>query len=384
MQKKLIALAVAGVMAAPMVAQAAGVEVYGQARMSVGIVGNDATGTHASGGEIEDSKISLESHASRIGFKGAEDLGGTTVVYQIESELDMDESNGLSTKLRDTIVGIATSAGTFAFGIHDTPYKDATGKVEIFGDTHADINSIMGGAEGALGTAGLGHDMRANNVLAYISPDMNGFTVFAAYVPDALDDSLVDSDTPADGIADDQTALGGGTMVDATEAFSIAAMYNAGPLYASLAIQTVSFDASNGGSTVQVEDDEATKVVVGYDLGATDLGLVYEMLDGGNNSDRDNFYFSVQHDLGNGLTLKGALGQAGENNNGQDGADFFALGVSKAMSKTVEMYALYTAVDNDTNGGFDLDYVDSASSGGNSGAAASAIAAGINIKFSSM
>ncbi len=388
MQKKLIALAVAGVMAAPMVAQAAGAEVYGQARMSVGIVSNDATGTFTSGGEREDSKISVTSHASRLGFKGSEDLGGMTAVYQIEAAVDMDNGSDLTSGLRNTFVGVATGSGTYVLGKHDTPYKAATGKVDVFSDTHADFNAVMGGSEGALSLVSADHDARADNVIAYISPDMSGFSVFAAYVPDLLNDDLTDS----------QTSASGGTMIDAAEAFSIAGMYTAGPLYAALAIQTVGADASNGGAVVQVADDEATKIVVGYKLGATDLGFVYEMLDGGTiggakQGERDNFYFSVAHDLGNGLTLKAALGQAGENdetsnvdanNNtvrGTDGADFFALGVSKAVSKTTEFYALYTTVDNDTYGDFDLDYVGAA---GPNGPSANAIAAGVNIKFSSM
>ena len=357
MQKKLIALAVAGMMAAPIAAQAASAEVYGKVRMSAGIVSNDETASHK-----EDSKLNVSSHSSRVGFKGSEDLGGLTAVYQIETQVSLDESDTFGTKMRDTYVGLATqTAGTFVLGIHDTPYKDASGKIDVFSDTHADHNAIIG----------IDHDIRADNVIAWVSPDMSGFSVFAAYVTDANGDPVLDANG-------NQIP----TQPQENDALSVAFMYNAGPLYASLAIQSITEGGVTGANGVS-EDNDATKISVAYDLGATDLGFIYEVSDrGGSNDDWDAFYFSLKQDLGNDLALKAALGQAGDYGNiANSGASFYAIGVSKKMSKSAELYALYTAIDNDDNAGYDLDYVDAAGPGG---PGASALAVGINLSFSSM
>ena len=69
MNKKLIVIGIAAVLAAPMVAQA-GTEVYGGARVSVDFNsnGDDTTGN-------EKSKMSVGSNGSYLGFRGDEDLG---------------------------------------------------------------------------------------------------------------------------------------------------------------------------------------------------------------------------------------------------------------------------------------------------------------------
>ena len=85
--KSMIALAVTGLLAAPMAAQAANAEVYGKVRVSAGIVGNDDQ-TAAN----EDSKLNVTSHDSRFGVKGSEDLdNGMKAVYQLETEVDFDD-----------------------------------------------------------------------------------------------------------------------------------------------------------------------------------------------------------------------------------------------------------------------------------------------------
>ena len=357
MQKKLIALAVAGIMAAPMAAQAASVEVYGKVRVSVASIGNDDANA-----QLESSKLSVTSHSSRIGVKGSEDLGnGLTAVYQAESSVDMD-NGGFGDFDRNTFVGLAGDFGTVVVGQHDTPYKKATGKVEIFGDTHADYNGLFDS----------GHDARADNVIAYVSPDMNGFTVFAAYVTDLVDDNLVDTTSTS------------GTVAQENSAISISGTYKSGPLYAALAVQSLGERGAANAPSAN-HDADATKLALGYNLNATDLGFVYEDADGGgSNNDQTRMYFSVKHDMGNDMSLKAAYGIADDvGNNADTGATFLALGVSKDMTKNAEFYALYTAIDNDKNATFDLDAVGSAGAAG-TGPAASAIAVGVNLKFSSM
>ncbi len=360
MQKKIIALAVAGILAAPVAAQA-GVEVYGKARLSVGVISNDDTTANR-----EDSKLSISSHASRLGFKGTEDLGnGLKALWQIERGVDFtDKSTTLS--VRNTFAGLAGDFGTVLLGSHDTPYKMATGSLDPFADTFADYNAVIDSD----------NDARSKNILVYLSPDMSGLTMAAALITDFADDNLVD------------------TTAAEQRAISLAGMYKNGPLDASLAYQQVN-------EYVGTEDLSAVKLGVGYALAAvTKLGLVYENVDMGNVvGDQSNVYFSATHGLGDGMTANFALGQKGDMGNTSDsGATFFAVGVNKALSDKTELYALYTKIDGDKNANnvYGLGVGNqSIGAAGTTGAgtigspyvgdsSASALVAGINLKFSSM
>lgn len=361
MQKKIVALAVAGILAAPMAAQA-GVEVYGKGRLSVGVISNDDSNSAR-----EDSKLNITSHASRLGFKGTEDLGsGLKAMWQIERGIDFSEKSGTATggtdfSTRNTFVGVAGGFGTVMLGTHDTPYKMATGSLDPFVDTHADYNAIIDEDQ----------DARSKNVLAYLSPDMSGFTAAVALVTDFKDDGLVDTTTTTATTARKQPAI------------SLAGMYKNGPLDASLAYQTIKEHSSMMAGS-KYDDHSAVKLGVGYTVAtATKLGLVYENVDmGGNNNDQSNLYLSAAHGLGNGLTVKAAFGQKDDvGNNDDTGATFFAVGVNKALSDKTEVYALYTKLDSDKNASYDLGYVGAA---GGAEDSASALAAGINISFSSM
>ncbi len=354
MQKKLIALAVAGIMAAPMAANA-GVEVYGKARLSVGVQGNDDTNT-----ANETSQLAVSSHGSRMGFKGSEDLGGgLSAIWQVETGLDMDDKSGTAEwGTRNTFAGLSGSFGTVLLGVHDTPYKIATGNLDPWGDSYADYNAIIGTT----------HDTRISNVVAYVSPDMNGFSFIAAISPNA-ELAATDDNLPTTKNAND-------------EATSLAAMYKNGPLFVSLAIQSVD-NIGAGGDSV-----DGTKLGVGYEFGSTKLGFVYENDDqGGSNNDQDRLYFSVNQAIGD-FAVKGGIGQADDRGNTTDsGATFFTVGGSKSLSKNVEVYALYASITNDAGattagaGDFNLDGVTAA--GGNE-AEASVLAVGLNMKFSSM
>lgn len=339
MQKKLIALAVAGIMAAPMAAQA-GVEVYGKARLSVGMVGNGA----AAGSE--DSKLSVTSHASRLGFKGSEDLGGgLTAVWQVEHQMDMDDNSNTNAfdSQRNTFVGVAGDFGTVVLGRHDTPYKMAT--KDIMGDTYGDYNAVINAT----------HDMRSDNVIAYVSPAMGAVSYAVAYVPDINSDDLPDA-----------------TLDDDNDAVSLMVKYSEGDLGLSFAHQS----ASNFSGT---DSADAMKLGLTYDLGATDLTVIFESTEVGA-SDQDNFYFGVDHALGGDSSVKLAIGQAGEVASVSDtGGTFLALAWVKKLSDNAEWYAMYSSMS-----------LDSAATGGIVGVAgtadeaATAIAAGINLKFSSM
>ncbi|HXU94359.1 MAG TPA: porin, partial [Gallionella sp.] len=257
MQKKIIALAIAAAVSAPAFADNANVTIYGIADMSYDYIntGNSAAGVAGA------SKPNVSSNVSRLGLKGAEDLGdGLAAVWQIEQQINMDGSGTSSFATRNTFAGLKSeSVGTVLLGRHDTPYKLATRKLDVFGDSIADNRSLMGGVSGSV-TAGAitsaksayaSFDGRQPDVIAYISPAMSGFTGAVAYVN-----------------------LNEGATAGATakaNALSLAGMYDAGPFFGSLGYEQHKLD------TVRVGGKEhAWKLGFGYTIDAFTLGLAYE------------------------------------------------------------------------------------------------------------
>jgi predicted porin len=310
MKKSLIALAVAGLVSAPAFAATSNVDVYGVVNVAI----QDT--------DVSNSDIQVTDNFSRIGFKGSEDLGGgLKAVWQIESGLGSG-SDGMGTGsigTRNTFVGLAGGFGTFVMGRHDTPYKIATGKYDIFGDTIADYNSARLDGVSLIDN---NHDHRSSNVIAYISPSFSGLTIAAAVVATNMGANLPTA--PANAVAQENSF----------DAISIAAMYGNGPLTVDVAYQDV--DAL---------DTTGWKVGAGYTMGDTKFGFVYEDVDyAGSAGDRDSWQLNVAHAMGP-ITLKAVYGQADVGNADQD---LWALGADYALSKRTTAYFVYGAGDNDT------------------------------------
>ena len=118
MQKKLIALAVAGLVAAPAFAQS-NVTIYGRA--DYGMVTRSGTPDGFGSADLN-GKTEFASGVqagSRLGFKGAEDLGnGLKAIFEIEYGLKMDEGTTSSTVWgnRHSYVGLTGNFGTVVGG----------------------------------------------------------------------------------------------------------------------------------------------------------------------------------------------------------------------------------------------------------------------------
>lgn len=366
MSKKLIAIGVAAVLAAPFAAQA-GVEVYGDARMSVDFSDN---GDNNPG--MEKSKASVSSNASYIGFKGDEDLGnGMSAVYQFEQGVDWDTANWMG-DTRPTYVGLGGGFGTLMAGRFDTPYMSATDRYDIFADTKADYNAIMGNANNYGGSAGSFssiYDSRVSNTLVYATPNISGFTGALAYVL--------------------SNATGGDTLTisksDAKkDGYSASGNYDNGPLSLAAAYQLLSKAGSTG------DDITGWKVGGSYTIqDATTLALIYENIDvGGNIKDRNAFYINASHKMGD-TTLKLAYANADKCGGtaaacDKTGAQQISVGVSQSLSKNTEIYALYTQVTNDNAGAYGLVYgPSSVTKVDGTMSDVSAVSFGINHMFSS-
>ncbi|HKJ76635.1 MAG TPA: porin, partial [Gammaproteobacteria bacterium] len=185
----MIAIAIAGAMAAPLAAQAGEAAIYGKMHVSVDVFDNDTVDTDAvtAGNQGEDSGTGLSSNSSRIGFKGSEDLGGgMSAVWQVENDVDLTGDAGGWAE-RNSFVGLAGGFGTVLIGNHDTPLKDI--RMDFFGDTIGDNRAITELDQKA--------DLRTGNTIAYISPKMGGLEFIGAYVTDTDKGTQDDNDDDA-------------------------------------------------------------------------------------------------------------------------------------------------------------------------------------------
>lgn len=306
MKKSLIALAVAGAFAAPAFAATGNVDVYGI--LNVALEDTDVSG----------SDLQVTDNASRIGFKGSEDLGGgLTAVWQIESGLGGGASGVGTGSLasRNTFVGLAGGFGTALIGRHDTPYKLGTGSLDIFGDTIGDYNS--GRLDGVELIANA-HDYRSPQALAYVSPTWSGFHFAVAGVASNTAANFDSGDT--------------------FDAFSATGVYTNGPLFASLSYQDVN-----------AADSNAWKLGLGYTFGDTKLGFVYEDINNGTLSplgaDRNSWLLNVVHSMGP-IALKAQYGSVNISGTSHD-PQAWALGADYALSKRTTAYFVYGNGDND-------------------------------------
>ena len=358
MKKKLLALAIAGVFAAPVaMADTANVNIYAVANVSFDITNNGTSTAGVAG--TSTNKVS--SGQSRIGFKGSEDLGGgTSAIWQVEQGINIDTCTW-GTAARNTFAGLSSASwGTVLMGRHDTPYKIATRGLDVFADTIADNRSLMGMSGGGIpvapGCLAIGavtgipncfnHDQRVDNALAYISPAMSGFTIAVGYVPGAE-------------LATNSTQVKG-------SAVSMAALYNAGPINASLSYQTVSVGSPGtgtmGGTAFAANDSaKAWKLGGGYTMDAFQVNLVYEKtnsniaLTGIDVAAQTNWYLAGKFNVSASDAVKLAYTKAGTNPQAagaaivpNSGAKQISLGYDHNMSKRTTLYALYTKLSNDS------------------------------------
>lgn len=196
MQKKLIALAVAGLVSAPVFAQS-NVTLYGVADAAVGAGkadDNDFRGVV--GGVLS---------GNRFGLKGSEDLGnGLKAVFQLEQGFNVDDGTfHQSTRQfsRQAWVGLQGSFGTVSLGRQYAP--------GYFAGYDAALQSII--SPQSLLSAGAGLSItpnspaRWNNSIAYTG-SFSGLTTRVIYA--ASDSELSGAGATADPVADDQFGAG--------------------------------------------------------------------------------------------------------------------------------------------------------------------------------
>ena len=173
MNKKLVAVAVAGVLAAPLAAQAqtANVTLYGRLNLTAEVVNaQQSDGTKG-------NYFQVSTNSSRLGVRGTESLGGgLNAIFQIESNVSADTGGGVLAS-RETFAGLQGSWGTFKIGNFLAPLDDLH---PIFGNVPTYTTSILSTADlwaqGTLSKFAGGFDARLGNSVRYDSPSISGFS----------------------------------------------------------------------------------------------------------------------------------------------------------------------------------------------------------------
>jgi predicted porin len=156
-----VALLAIAAMHAPLRAQ--DVQIYGQIRLTANRVETGSSRVHE-----------LRDNASRLGFRGREDLGdGAAALFGLEMGLDADTGAGTNPTFRHSYVGLRNALGTLALGRLDS--ANPTGS-PLYSQVTAIVTFAPNDAGAtAIGTSMLNARNRVSNAIGYRSPRLGGF-----------------------------------------------------------------------------------------------------------------------------------------------------------------------------------------------------------------
>ena len=339
MQKKLIAVAVAGALGAPalVMAQSSTVQIYGRMTFEYSYVDRGA-GT-------EKGDVLQTPGGTSVGLKGQEKLGGgLSAWFQCESSADVTiGGSGFCT--RNSALGFKGGFGNVYIGRWDTPFKRAHSIGDGVGseDTGVQGNSrlTVGSSTGQVGVSNRGiWKRRQANTINYNSPKFGGFEVDASY-------SSVQATGLAAGAAEPRV-------------WSIAGLYSAGPLAFG-----IGWEKHNDFGGVGL-DDTAWALAGRYKFGKVLVGAAFNKQDydgaAGASADRKAWTLGVEFNVSGphnieasyteaddvkgtaGFTPSTLLPAPGANT----GAKQWQIAYRHVLSKRTDARIAYVMVDNDS------------------------------------
>ncbi|MGQ5523829.1 porin [Chitinimonas sp. PSY-7] len=311
MQKQLITLAVFGALAAPVFADDSTVNLYG--RLDMGVESNDDATTN---------RMVVQNFASRIGFKGEEDLNnGLKTVWQIETLVSPDEATAANFATRNSYIGLKGGFGTVLMGNYDSPFKSLDRNVSLLWNQGDAMEQFIHG-KATFPVSGTNAHVRQKNVIQYHSPNMSGFLLRASYAPD-------------------EAKVKGGTN---KQEYSFSGEYDAGMWNVGAAYYAKEDAVALG------KDFNAIKVIAGMKLGDITFGGAYSKIDNDAGKKTDAFMLAGAYKM-DAITLKASVATTKEtSSNAKDGADFMALEVDYAMSKRSTLYGYLAQIKNENAG----------------------------------
>jgi len=363
MQKKLIALAVAGLASTGAFAQA-NVTVYGVADASFDVVKISGDANNELG-----NMTRVSTNSSLIGFKGAEALGnGLTAVFQYESAVGFDNAGALGAN-RDSYVGLAGGFGTVVLGNLTGPTRALGAALDVnAGATGIGANSallgklgnnllnttdsagnyppIVAGAPSNTACARSSvctsiFDTRWKNAIAYVSPSFAGLNATVAYV------------------ANENKALNGLASANTT-GYDVGLKYANGP-----AMAAVTYNAVSTGDAADLKISDL-RVGGSFNFGAASVRAIFDLARADNFGVGGNLKVTqAVYGLGATFNVTPASKLLGQvyvardlkfNGSSADdtGAKLFEVGVEHSLSKRTMLKATYAMINNDKGAAYDF------------------------------
>jgi len=301
MKKTMIAMAVAGVVAAPIAS----------AEVSIsGTVEQTFTNTEGTG-QFQGSSN------NQITFSASEDLGNGMSAFG-SITLDTDSSGSTTSdsapgKTWNQVAGVKGAAGTVVVG-----------RMEDF--TESKIMSMMD-LEGTTVIEATGNAGRYDDAIAYVSPTVNG-----------LHFGVAGYSIHTDTVADDDT-------FDATD---MAIFYDNGPLSIKAAVEK-----ANGETAADIDvAKKTTSVGASYTVGNLKASAVWverEDFDNNLTYDSEDLMARVDYTMGNNKITIASLADENNSSAGAAGTDAFAVELNHTLSNKTKVYVGFTDEDGSNN-----------------------------------
>lgn len=314
MQKKLIALAVAGLVSAPVMAQS-NVTISGVVDMGI---------SHRSDNIADgvSNKTAIDSglqSGNRLIFKGSEDLGnGLKANFHLEMGYFVDNGQSRSDGVwsRQSNLGLSGGFGSLSAGRHYAPQFSLLAGVDPFG------TGLAGAANNVYKM-----DVRLSNSIVYKTPNMSGFNVAAVY------------SRQADGIKQENLGNDGDVRV-----WGVSPTYSNGPLMVGLNYHQLKANVSGADST-KVWDLAGT-----YNFGAAKLAAAFGSRENG--ADSKYFLLGVTVPVGPaGKVLASYVRSKTDVSAADDPSSrMIAVGYTHSISKRTNLYAAYATIKNSDGG----------------------------------
>lgn len=345
MQKKIIALAVAGLASTAAFAQS-NVTIYGS--LDAGYTyrwdaENKTTGQH--------SRSSIDtgnSAGNRLGFKGTEDLGnGLKAVFLLEQGFNFDTGamgQGGRTFGRQAYVGLTGGFGTAIAGRLYTPYYSFMASMDPFGAGTVGSYRNVWGNNGSLGGANnLIDPTRVDNAVAYVSPKFGGFDVTVAYSnAAAVDDNATTT----------VTSENAGENAKNNTVYGILAKYAGGPVVVGLNVHRIAVQSTVPNTTLKSLDNYTLAGSFDAKVVKVSAAASYSIWDTSatrGDAALSNYLLGVTAPIGAKTVLKASVNYSdfnGEANNALRGsATQYAFGADYNLSKRTNFYAAYALID---------------------------------------
>lgn len=360
MQKKIIALAIAGLVSGGAFAQASNVTISGV--MTAGYEQSKWNGTTAVGGFGTENRLTDQS--SRVIISGEEALGGgTSAWFQVDSRVNLDisaaQANGSSAWAGgNSGVGLKGAWGKLTLGKWDLHYNEfAANGVENYSAAVPLIGLVGHGIMSAVNANAIATRTRTQNVFKYDTPDFSGVNGTFAYSTNPVG---------AEGAGNANAGRSDGSQGSAYQA---AVRYANGPIQAFLSVWNYDIEGRGAGAGAQL-DQRSTRAGFAYAFPmGLKLGIGYDTSTvknaGGNIVAGGALAATAGIDqkrnawILNGTYTAGAnafyatYASAGRASNVVDSkAKEWSLGYGYSMSKRTTLAAYYNVVNNSTGASY--------------------------------